>query len=111
MNTPTIDWRQRAQTLKFDGRAFIAGQRVAAQSGQTFDCISPIDGRTLTQVARSGQGDVDAAVASARKAFDDGRWARKAPAQRKKILLRFAEKILDAKDELALLETLDMGKP
>src|SRR6185369_6402361 len=42
---------------------------------------------------------------------DDGRWARKAPAQRKKILLRFAEKIVDAKDELALLETLDMGKP
>jgi gamma-glutamyl-gamma-aminobutyraldehyde dehydrogenase len=50
-------------------------------------------------------------VASARRAFDDGRWAHKPPAVRKKILVRFAEKVLAAKDELALLETLDMGKP
>jgi len=111
MNTPTIDWRERASALRFDGRAFIAGQRVAALSGQTFDCVSPLDGRVLTAVARSGQADVDAAVGSARKAFDDGRWARKSPAQRKKILQKFADKILGAKEELALLETLDMGKP
>ena len=111
MNTPTIDWRERASAVRFDGRAFIAGQRVAALSGQTFDCISPLDGRVLTAVARSGQADVDAAVASARKAFADGRWARKSPAQRKKILQKFADKILGAKEELALLETLDMGKP
>ncbi len=111
MNTPTIDWRERASALKFDGRAFIAGQRVAALSEQTFDCISPLDGRVLTKVARSAQADVDAAVTSARKAFDDGRWALRSPAQRKKILQKFADKILGAKDELALLETLDMGKP
>src|SRR5262249_26051133 len=55
--------------------------------------------------------DVDAAVRSARAAFEDGRWSGKSPAQRKKILQRFADKILAAKDELALLETLDMGKP
>ena len=50
-------------------------------------------------------------MASARRAFNDGRWSRKPPAVRKKIMQRFAEKILAAKDELALLETLDMGKP
>ena len=50
-------------------------------------------------------------MASARRAFDDGRWARRPPAQRKRVLLAFAEKILAAQDELALLETLDMGKP
>ncbi|HMC15707.1 MAG TPA: aldehyde dehydrogenase family protein, partial [Albitalea sp.] len=111
MNTPTIDWRQRAAALQFDGRAFIAGRRVAAHSGQTFDCISPLDGRVLTQVARGSAADIDAAVGAARAAFADGRWAHKAPAQRKRVLLRFAEKILAAKDELALLETLDMGKP
>ncbi|MFY9511897.1 MAG: aldehyde dehydrogenase, partial [Rubrivivax sp.] len=55
--------------------------------------------------------DVDAAVKSARAAFDERRWAGMAPAVRKKILQRFAEKILGAKEELALLETLDMGKP
>ena len=48
---------------------------------------------------------------SARAAFEDGRWAGKAPAQRKKILQKFSELILGAKEELALLETLDMGKP
>ena len=62
-------------------------------------------------MARGREADIDAAVASARAAFDDGRWAGKPPAARKKILQRFAEKILAAKDELALLETLDMGKP
>jgi gamma-glutamyl-gamma-aminobutyraldehyde dehydrogenase len=62
-------------------------------------------------VARGRAADIDAAVASARAAFDDGRWAGKPPAVRKKLLQRFADKILAARDELALLETLDMGKP
>jgi gamma-glutamyl-gamma-aminobutyraldehyde dehydrogenase len=70
-----------------------------------------IDGRPLGEVARGRMADVDAAVRSARAAFADGRWAHKAPAARKRILQRFAEKILAAGDELALLETLDTGKP
>ena len=89
----------------------IGGRRVASQSGETFDCRSPIDGRVIAQVARGQAADVDAAVASARAAFADGRWARKAPAARKKVLQKFADLILGAKNELALLETLDMGKP
>lgn len=108
-------WRDRADALlaegRLDGRALIGGERVAAADGQTFACHSPIDGRLLTPVARGQQADVDAAVRAARRAFDDGRWARKAPAVRKRILLRFAELITQHKDELALLETLDMGKP
>jgi gamma-glutamyl-gamma-aminobutyraldehyde dehydrogenase len=107
----SIDWTARAASLEFDGRAFIGGQRVAALAGETFGCVSPLDGRTLTQVARGQAADIDAAVLSARRAFDDGRWSRKAPAQRKKVLQRFAELILAAREELALLETLDMGKP
>ncbi|HEV7913792.1 MAG TPA: aldehyde dehydrogenase [Albitalea sp.] len=110
-STPTTDWRARAGRASFDGRAVIGGQRVPAHSGETFDCISPIDGRVLTRVARGRQADIDAAVGAARIAFDDGRWAHKSPAQRKRILQRFSEKILAAKEELALLETLDMGKP
>jgi acyl-CoA reductase-like NAD-dependent aldehyde dehydrogenase len=89
----------------------IEGQRVAAASGETFACVSPINGATIAQVARGQLADINAAVASARAAFDDARWAGKAPAVRKRLLQRFAEKILAAKDELALLETLDMGKP
>ncbi len=111
MNAPRIDWHARRQELRIDGRAVIGGQRVASIDGQSFDCRSPIDGSLLTTVARGGAADVDAAVRSARAAFADGRWARQPPAARKKVLLRFAEHILAAREELALLETLDMGKP
>jgi len=106
-----LDWHARAAAQSFDGRALIDGKRVAAQSGESFDCVSPIDGRTLAPVARGRAADIDAAVASARAAFESRRWAGMSPAARKKILLRFADKILGAREELALLETLDMGKP
>ncbi len=95
----------------FDGRALINGERVAARDGQLFDCISPVDGRVLTQVARCGQADIDAAVAAARAAFEDRRWAGKAPAARKRTMIKFAELIQAHGDLLALTESLDMGKP
>jgi gamma-glutamyl-gamma-aminobutyraldehyde dehydrogenase len=107
----TIDWAQRASALRPDGRSVIDGKRVDATDGQTFAKHSPIDNRLLGAVARGQAADIDAAVRSARAAFEDRRWAGKAPAVRKKILQRFADKILAAKEELALLETLDMGKP
>ena len=106
-----MSWHDKAAALKPDGRAVIDGQRVAASNGETFDKHSPIDGRLLGPVARGRSADIDAAVRSARAAFEDGRWASKPPVVRKRLLQRFAEKILAAKDELALLETLDMGKP
>ena len=95
----------------FDGRAFINGDRVAALDGQTFDCISPVDGRVLTAVARSGEADINAAVAAARAAFEDRRWSGMAPAQRKRVMIQFADLVSAAGDELALTEALDMGKP
>ena len=111
MNAPRLDWHAAASAQKIDGRAVIGGQRVAARDGGVFVKTSPIDSRLLGEIARCRAPDVDAAVASARTAFADGRWSRKAPAQRKRVLQRFSEKILEAKNELALLETLDMGKP
>ena len=98
-------------TSTYDGRAVINGQRVAALGGQTFDCISPVDGRLLTQVARCAQADVDAAVQAARDAFEDRRWSGLAPAARKRIMIKFADQLLAHAEELALMETLDMGKP
>jgi acyl-CoA reductase-like NAD-dependent aldehyde dehydrogenase len=111
MNKPAPDWHAAASALRIDGRAVIGGRRVDGVSGETFAKASPIDGRRLGDVVRGRVEDVDAAVAAARTAFADARWAGQAPASRKKVLLRFAEKILAARDELALLETLDMGKP
>ena len=75
-------WHERARTLRIDGRAVIDGQRLDAASGATFESRSPIDGRLLGAVSRGAQADIDTAVASARAAFVDGRWAGKAPAMR-----------------------------
>ncbi|MDY0747379.1 aldehyde dehydrogenase [Paucibacter sp. R3-3] len=111
MSNTQIDWHQRAAALQIDGRPVIAGKRCDTVQGQRFDCISPIDGRKLGEVSRGQAEDVDLAVRAARAAFDDCRWSGRAPAQRKRVLLDFAARILAAQEELALLETLDMGKP
>ncbi len=105
------DWKSRAQTLSFRSQTFINGRYADAASGKTFECVNPATGRVLTAVAACEREDVDRAVAAARAAFDKGHWSRMAPAQRKKRLMRFAELIDKHASELALLETLDMGKP
>ncbi|MDH4653958.1 aldehyde dehydrogenase [Pseudomonas sp. BN606] len=105
------DWEERASRLRIEGRAFIQGEYVEAASGDTFDCISPVDGRLLCKVASSGEADAMRAVASARATFDSGLWSRLAPVERKQAMIRFAELIDAHAEELALLETLDMGKP
>ena len=68
-------WHQRADSLRTDGRAFIDGFRVDARSGHRFDCLSPVDGRKLAEVARRDGQDADSAVRAARAAFDDRRGA------------------------------------
>lgn len=104
-------WHDRAATLRIDGRAYIDGAYCAAADGATFAASSPIDGRRLADVAACGQADVDRAVAAARRAFEAGVWSQLAPRQRKERLLRLARLIDEHTEELALLETLDMGKP
>jgi gamma-glutamyl-gamma-aminobutyraldehyde dehydrogenase len=102
---------QRAAALRIPNQAFIDGRFADAASGETFDCISPIDGRVLSKVASCGAEDVERAVAAARRSFESGRWSARSPVQRKKVLQRFAQLLQDHHEELALLETLDMGKP
>ena len=103
--------KSQAEGLSYRSQAFIDGDYADAADGATFDCISPSSGQVLAKVAACGSADVDRAVAAARRAFEDGRWRDLAPAQRKRILFKFAELIERHADELALLETLDMGKP
>lgn len=97
--------------LKPDGRAFIDGERRWAMDSARFDNISPVDGRLLCEVARCQARDIDLAVGSGRRAFEDKRWRGLAPAERKRVLVRFSELIVTHGEELACLETLDMGKP
>ncbi len=111
MSIRTTDWHARAAALNINGKAFVDGRYRPSLSGETFDCVSPIDGRVLASVASTDAADADLAVAAARRAFESGVWSRLAPRERKRVLLRFAELILANHEELALLETLDMGKP
>jgi gamma-glutamyl-gamma-aminobutyraldehyde dehydrogenase/4-guanidinobutyraldehyde dehydrogenase/NAD-dependent aldehyde dehydrogenase len=103
--------KDHASRLTFRNQAFINGKYVPAASGKTFDNINPATGKAITQVAEGDKEDVDRAVKAARAAFDKGSWSRMAPSARKKVLLKFASLIEKHNDELALLETLDMGKP
>jgi gamma-glutamyl-gamma-aminobutyraldehyde dehydrogenase len=105
------EWQARAASLHIRHQAFIDGKYVDAASGKTFDCISPADGRVVVKVAECEAEDIDRAVSAARRAFDKGAWADAAPAHRKRTLVKFAQLIDANKVELALLESLDMGKP
>jgi len=97
--------------LALNGRAFIDGRFVDAVSGETFGNISPRDGKVIGQVAACDAADVDIAVKAARRAFEAGIWRDQSPKARKKVLQRFADLFEKNMDELAILETLDMGKP
>ncbi|MEM5369959.1 aldehyde dehydrogenase [Paraburkholderia azotifigens] len=104
-------WQEKATALAIEGRAFIDGEYRAAENGRTFDCVSPIDGKVLAKVADCGEADVNNAVRAARRAFDAGVWSGLNPRQRKAKLLKWAALMREHLDELALLETLDAGKP
>lgn len=101
----------RAATLKFPGQAVIDGKLVGAQSGKAFANATPRDGTVLNQVAEGDSADIDAAVKAARAAFEDGRWRNKHPREKKKLMFKLAELMERDLEELALYETLDMGKP
>ena len=105
------DWQQRAQQQRFIDRAIIGGCQVGAQSGATFASINPATGALLANVAACDAADVDIAVSAARQSFEAGVWSQRSPAERKQVLLKLAELILVHRDELALLDSLNMGKP
>ena len=92
-------------------KMLIGGQWVEAASGKTFATLNPATGRELAQVAEADAEDINRAVAAARKAFESGPWPKMTPSQRGRLLWRVAELIEEHADELALLETLDNGKP
>ncbi|NLH82892.1 MAG: aldehyde dehydrogenase [Phyllobacteriaceae bacterium] len=105
------DWAAAAGALDLRNRAFVDGGFVDAISGETFDCVNPATGAVLTRVAACDAADVDVAVAAARRAFEAGVWSRAHPSKRKAVLLKLAALIRENLPELALLETLDTGKP
>lgn len=88
----------------------IGGHFVDAADGATFATLNPCTGEELAQVALGGERDVDRAVAAARAALD-GPWGRFRPAERQAVLLRLADLVARDFDRLAMLDTLEMGRP
>ena len=97
--------------VKFSTQCVIGGRVLPAQSGETFETINPATGEVLALVARGDSADVDAAVSAARKAFDEGPWPQMSPSDRKVVLQRFATLVEANIDELAMMESLEAGKP
>ncbi|MGZ0219106.1 MAG: dihydrodipicolinate synthase family protein, partial [Acidimicrobiales bacterium] len=92
-------------------RLVIGGRSVESASGATFATVNPATGQELAQVSEGTAQDMDRAVAAARDAFDNGPWGRMSPADRRGLLKRFALLVEAHADELALLESLEAGKP
>ena len=105
------DWQSKAASLSFETRAFINGEFVAAADGSTLSSINPATGHVLAEVASCADQDAELATQAARATFESGVWSRCHPSKRKRVLLRLAELVETHRDELALLDTLDMGKP
>ena len=102
---------EEVAALTFRTRAFIDGAFVDAASGRTYRVENPANGRTLAEVAECDAEDVDRAVAAAKRAAESGVWSGMAPGDRKRLLVRFADLIDEHVGELALIESLDVGKP
>jgi gamma-glutamyl-gamma-aminobutyraldehyde dehydrogenase len=104
------DYKKVARDLALPSLCFIGGEKVGARSGRTFETVNPATGEALARLPACGAEDVDAAVASARAAFEDGRWSKLHPADRKAVLLRLADLIEANLVELSVMESLDSGK-
>lgn len=106
-------WHEIADATKtrLETRHFIDGGYVDAIDGGRFETVDPATGETLAEVAAGNERDIDAAVAAARTAFRSGAWSRVAPRARMAVMYRFAELIEENAAELAVLDTLCMGKP
>ncbi|MEX0503682.1 aldehyde dehydrogenase [Alphaproteobacteria bacterium LSUCC0719] len=105
------EYRTIAAGLTPPTTAFVDGAFRRAGSGATFDTINPATGEVLAAVAACDATDVDFAVGKAREAFDEGRWRCLHPSARKQVLIRLAKLIRRNRHELAVLESLDSGKP
>lgn len=105
------EWQTLAGKLKPHHQLFINGRFEDADSGKCFSSINPANQSVLAEVAAGDATDIDRAVTAARAAFNKGVWSEETPQNRKAVLLKLADLIRANLDELALLDSMDMGKP
>uniref|UniRef100_UPI000AD050E7 aldehyde dehydrogenase family protein n=1 Tax=Leisingera sp. F5 TaxID=1813816 RepID=UPI000AD050E7 len=104
------EYKSIAAGLALPTGAFIDGKFRPAASGNTFATVNPATGEKLADIAACGAEDVDFAVEKAREAFDDGRWSKLHPSERKDVLIRLAKLMTRNARELAVMESVDSGK-
>jgi gamma-glutamyl-gamma-aminobutyraldehyde dehydrogenase len=105
------EYKAIEKSLNYPTNAFINGQFQKAKSGDTFATTNPATGRLIANIASCGAEDVDHAVIKAREAFDQGHWSKLHPSERKETLIKLAKLIKRNSHELAVLESIDSGKP
>lgn len=98
-------------SVELPSGAYIDGRARSAASGKTFETVNPANGQALNRIADCDQADVDLAVEKSREAFEDGRWAKLHPTERKKTLIKWCKLIRRHQHELAVLESIESGKP
>ena len=101
---------EKKRSLSFPSKIFINGNYKDSETDKFFENISPIDGRFINNVSFAQESDVDLAVSVARKSFEKGSWSKADPSHRKKVMLKFADLLESNQLELALLDTIDVGK-
>lgn len=106
-----MDWKELAASIRWNVQPFIDGCYRPSTSIDWIDNINPATERPLCQIPAGIAKDVDDAVHVARKRFNDGCWSEAPPARRVEVLLKWADLIVQHKQEIALLDTLEMGKP
>jgi acyl-CoA reductase-like NAD-dependent aldehyde dehydrogenase len=105
------NWVEKAKNLKPKNDLFIDGKFTPAADGERFETLAPRDGSVITTVARGKAADVDKAVKSGAKVFAAGTWSKADLRHRQQVLIRLSELLLENKEELALLESIETGHP
>ncbi|MEM9845734.1 MAG: aldehyde dehydrogenase family protein, partial [Pseudomonadota bacterium] len=105
------DYTEIAKRLSYPTKCLVDGQWVDAKNGATFETANPADGAVLSTLPAFAAEDVDAAVTSARAAFESGVWSGLHPSERKAVLVKLADLIDSHTEELAVMEAMDAGKP
>ena len=114
MATIALDPRLDKKTSDFIAqkhRMYVDGKFINAASGKTFSVYNPATGEVMAQVPEAEAVDVDQAVRSARRAFDEGPWHRMSASQRGRLMLKLADLMEQHLEELAEIESMDNGKP
>jgi len=107
----SMKWKESAAAVKWNIQPFINGRYRPSSATQHYDNINPATELVLCHVPAGNAADIDEAVRVARQRFNEGSWSRWPPARRAQVLLKLAELIVKHSGELALLDTLEMGKP